>query len=119
MIVQLVEPAKFCSGYYNGTTLLGPQSFELSSTDYPSSLGYLCKHGQICIEDSGNNPHYGYVNFDNIFSAFLNVFTFVSLELWTDQMYQTQEGSSSVAALYYCLGVYIVAFILTFLLFGN
>ncbi|KAI7900056.1 Ion transport protein-domain-containing protein [Cokeromyces recurvatus] len=116
--LQLVEPALYCSGYMNGTTIVGPFNTETNSTTYPGYQGYLCAAGQICIETPSNNPNYGFVNYDTIFNSFLNVYTFVSLELWTTLMYQTQDGDSNVAALYYCLGVYIIAFVLTFLLFA-
>lgn len=117
--LQLVQPALYCSGYRNDTTVVGAYNVETGKSSYPGYHGYLCAAGQICIEDPVNNPNYGFVNFDTIFFSFLNVYTFVSLELWTDLMYQTQEADSTVAALYYCLGVYIIAFVLTFLLFGK
>ncbi|KAL9549481.1 hypothetical protein PS6_006058 [Mucor atramentarius] len=116
--LQLVQPALYCSGYRNDTTVVGAYNVETGESSYPGYHGYLCAAGQICIEDPINNPNYGFVNFDTIFFSFLNVYTFVSLELWTDLMYQTQEADSTVAALYYCLGVYIIAFVLTFLLFA-
>jgi hypothetical protein len=117
--VQLVEPAQYCSGYMNGSSIVGAYNIASGETIYPGYHGHLCSSGQICMEDPANNPQFGFVNFDNIFFSFLNVYTFVSLELWTDLMYQTQDADSTVAALYYCLGVYIVAFVLTFLLFGK
>ncbi|KAI8075574.1 Ion transport protein-domain-containing protein [Thamnidium elegans] len=116
--LQLVEPAKYCSGYMNGSTITGAYNTVTGETIYPGYQGYICTQDQICMENSVNNPQHGFVNYDNIFFSFLSVYTFVSLELWTDLMYQTQDADSSVAALYYCLGVYIIAFVLTFLLFA-
>lgn len=116
--LQLVQPALYCSGYIDGTTIAGAFNIQTEELSYPGYHGYICAAGQICIENPENNPNYGFVNFDTIFFSFLNVYTFVSLELWTDLMYQTQDADSTVAALYYCLGVYIIAFVLTFLLFG-
>jgi hypothetical protein len=115
----LVEPPLYCSGYYNGSSIVGAYDANTGTADYPGFNGYLCRSGQICIENAENNPDYGFVNFDNIFFAFLGTYTFVSLELWSELMAQTQSADSSVAALYYCLGVYIVSFVLTFLLFGK
>jgi hypothetical protein len=114
----LVEPAKFCTGYFNGTSIIGPYNIQTGTRDFAARYGYVCNLGQICIEDPANNPQSGFVNYDNIFFSFLSVYTFVSLELWTDLMYQTQDADSNIAALYYCLGVYIISFILTFLLLG-
>ncbi|KAI9268809.1 Ion transport protein-domain-containing protein [Sporodiniella umbellata] len=113
---MLVEPAKYCTGYMNGSTVTGPYNVQSGTYDYAERYGYVCSIGQICIEDPANNPQNGFVNYDNIFFSFLSVYTFVSLELWTDLMYQTQSADSTVAALYYCLGVYIISFILSFLL---
>ncbi|EIE92076.1 hypothetical protein RO3G_16787 [Rhizopus delemar RA 99-880] len=114
--LTLVEPAKFCTGYFNGTSIIGPYNVQTGTRDFAARYGYVCNLGQICIEDPANNPQSGFVNYDNIFFSFLSVYTFVSLELWTDLMYQTQDADSTIAALYYCLGVYIISFILTFLL---
>lgn len=117
--MQLVTPALYCSGYLNGSTVTGAYNIETQQTSYPGYRGYICSSGQICIEKPVNNPSFGFVNYDTIFFSFLAVYTSVSLELWTDLMYQTQDADSNVAALYYCLGVYIIAFVLTFLLFGK
>lgn len=114
-----MEPAQYCSGYMNGSTASGAYNIETGETNYPGYHGFICSTGQICMENPVNNPQNGFVNYDNIFSSFLSVYSFVSLELWTDLMYQTQDADSTVAALYYCLGVYIIAFVLTFLLFGK
>lgn len=119
LLVQLVEPAQFCSGYMNGTTVTGAFNTLTGETGYAGHRGFICTSGQICMEDPVNNPQSGFVNYDNIFFSLLSVYTFVSLELWTDLMYQTQDADSTVAALYYCLGVYIISFVLTFLLFGK
>lgn len=88
-------------------------------TSYAGTHGYVCTSGQMCLEDPTTTPNYGFVSYDTIFHSLLSVYTFVSLELWTDLMYQTQEADNTVAALYYCLGVYIISFVLTFLLFGK
>lgn len=116
---QLVQPAMYCSGYMRDSEVVGPYNVLTGETGYAGTQGKICPLGQICMEDPSNNPNYGFVNYDTIFHSFLSVYTFVSLELWTDLLYQTQEADSTVAALYYCLGVYIISFILSFLLFGK
>ncbi|KAI8977429.1 Ion transport protein-domain-containing protein [Mycotypha africana] len=116
--LQLVEPPLYCAGYYNNTLITGPYNIRTGDNEAPGTYGYICRDGQVCIQDPANNPEYGFVNFDNFFNSFLSVYTTMSLELWTDLMYQTQEGESSISALYYCLVVYIVAFVLSFLLFA-
>ncbi|RCH93740.1 calcium channel protein [Rhizopus azygosporus] len=113
-----IEPVRYCSGYRNGTSVMGPYNIQTGTHDYYGRHGYMCVSGQMCVEDPNNNPQYNFVNYDNIFSSLLSVYTFVSLELWTDLMYQTQDADSSIAALYYCLGVYIISFVMSFLLFA-
>ncbi|CAO3628226.1 unnamed protein product [Cunninghamella blakesleeana] len=113
-----VEPTAYCSGYYNGSTIVGPFDISTQSNDFPGLQGYICVNGQRCMSDPSNNPSYGYMNYDMIFSAFLNVYTFVSMELWTDMMYIAQDADSRLAALYYCVGVYLIGFIFIFLLFA-
>lgn len=108
----------YCSGYYNGSTIVGPFDIATQSNDFPGYQGYICNDGQRCMATPSNNPSYGFMNFDMIFSAFLNVYTFVSMELWTDMMYITQDADSRLAALYYCIGVYLIGFILIYLLFA-
>ncbi|CAO3588343.1 unnamed protein product [Absidia cylindrospora] len=110
----LVTPPMFCSGYYAANdTIIGPFDVTIQANTYPGYQGLLCPRSQQCIADPSTNT---YMNFDMIFSAFLNVYTFVSMELWTDMMYITQDADSRLAALFYCLGVYIIGFILIYLL---
>jgi len=42
-----------------------------------------CPHGFVC-EEYGQNPNFGYTNFDDFFSALLTVFTCVTQEGWSD-----------------------------------
>lgn len=108
-----------CSGYYNGSTVMGAYSEATQTNAFPGFHGYICENQQICLERPENNPDYGFANYDTIFNAFLNVYTFVSLELWTDLLYQNMDGDSVVVALFYCLGVYVISFVLTFFIFGK
>ncbi|KAI8378320.1 Ion transport protein-domain-containing protein [Blakeslea trispora] len=116
--LQLVQPPVYCSGYFDGSVIVGAYNPETGKTSYPGYHGTICSVGQICMEHSDNNPNSGFVNYDTIFSSFLSVYTFVSMEQWTDLMYISQDADSTVSALYYCLGVYIIGFVLTFLLFA-
>lgn len=115
----MIDPPLYCSGYYNGSTVVGAYNPITGSHSYQGRAGYYCSNGQVCLELDDHNPNYGFVNFDTIYYAILNVYTFVSLELWTDLMYQNMDGDSKVSALYYCLGVYVISFILIFLIFGK
>ena len=104
LTASTVEPALYCSGYYNGTNIVGPYNRPMNTYEYPGYSGYICKNGQICIEDPVNNPNFGFLNYDTIFSSFLSVYTFTSLELWTSLMYQNMDADSMAVALFYCLG---------------
>lgn len=116
---SLVDPPLYCSGYYNGTQVTGAYNPSTNTYSNPGYKGYLCESGQVCLEITENNPDYGFVNYDTIYYAFLSVYTTVSLELWTELMYNNMDGDSAVVALYYCLSVYVISFIMLFLIFGK
>jgi hypothetical protein len=108
-----------CSGYYNGTDLVGIYLQELDIYDYPRADGYICPDGLVCLQVTGSNPEYGFLNMDNLYFSLLNLFTVVSLEGWTDMMYDAQDGESSSSAAFFCLAVYILSFIMIPLFIGN
>ncbi|KAI9029793.1 Ion transport protein-domain-containing protein [Phycomyces nitens] len=113
-----VEPPTYCSGFYNGSDIIGPYNVIKENYDFPSTQGYLCKSGQICIEDPVNNPNFGFVNYDTIFYSFLSIYTVQTLEGWTPMLYQNQDGDSDAVAVYYCICVYVLSFLVTFLVFA-
>ncbi|KAI8140598.1 Ion transport protein-domain-containing protein [Fennellomyces sp. T-0311] len=114
----IVDPPQYCSGYYNGSDVLGAYNVHTGVHSYPGYNGYICTNNQICLEDPSNNPDYGFANYDTIYFALLAVYTSASLELWTELMYINQDADSDVAALFYCLLVYVVSFLLIFLIFA-
>ncbi|KAI9495474.1 Ion transport protein-domain-containing protein [Zychaea mexicana] len=114
----IVDPPLYCSGYYNESTVMGAYNVETGVHSYPGFNGYLCRSGQICVEDQDNNPNFGFVNYDTIYFALLSVYTTMSLELWTELMYQNQDADSNVSVLFYCLVVYVISFLLIFLIFA-
>ena len=98
---------------------MGAFNVETQVHSYPGYGGYICSNNQICLEDQANNPDFGFVNYDNILYALLAVYTAMSLELWTEIMYQNQDADSNAAALFYCLVVYVISFLLIVLIFGK
>ena len=48
-----------------------------------------CPDGYTCKERE--NPNFGLSNYDNIFMALLTTFEVISLEQWTDMMYQVRR----------------------------
>lgn len=71
-------------------------------------MGLVCDvsippYGCFCVRDASLNPNYGITHFDNILAAFLTIFQCVSLEGWTDVMYQLQDAVTT-----YCWTYFIV-----------
>lgn len=118
-LATLAEPTRMCSGYYNGSDVVGIYVQELDVYDYPRPDGYICPSGLVCLQVTGTNPHYGFLNMDNLYFSLLNLFTIMSLEGWTDMMYDAQDGESSSSAAFFCLAVYILSFIMIPLFIGK
>lgn len=75
--------------------------------------GLYCKVGQICIQDTANQPSYGYISFENIFFAMLNMLTVISTEDWTDLLYISQDSVSEIgAAIFFSSCIYLMSFII-------
>lgn len=110
-----MEPRISCTGYkIDENQTAGP--FDIN-TGYqhldPGGDGLYCKIGQVCIQDSANRPGYGYISFENIFFAMLNMMTVISTEDWTDLLYITQDSVSEVgAAIFYSFCIYLMSFIM-------
>nr|XP_022910562.1 sodium channel protein para-like [Onthophagus taurus] len=52
-----------------------------------SSGAGQCPEGYVCLQGFGNNPNYGYTNFDTFGWAFLSAFRLMTLDYWED-LYQ-------------------------------
>jgi hypothetical protein len=65
----------------------------------------------ICAKNN-ENPDFGITNFDNIFSAFLQVYVVTTLEGWTQIMTYVQRTFGYVLCVYFLLIVFIGAFFL-------
>ncbi|ORX58316.1 hypothetical protein DM01DRAFT_1372373 [Hesseltinella vesiculosa] len=113
--LTLVRPPQMCNSYYNGTDML-LQVYDIDANRLVHGGGLdggTCQSGQVCIQSSAFTPFYSYLNFDNILSSLLNTFTVISTEGWTDIMYACQDSmSSSVAAVFYSLCVYLMTLVL-------
>ncbi|CAO3675097.1 unnamed protein product [Umbelopsis ramanniana] len=108
----LAEPSRMCSGYYDGPNLIGIYIQELDVYDYPRPDGYICPSGLVCRQVPGTNPSYGFLNMDNLYFSLLNLFTVMSLEGWSDMMYDAQDGESTTAAAFFTFAIYILSFIM-------
>eukprot|EP01062_Namystynia_karyoxenos_P079240 TRINITY_DN8319_c1_g3_i1.p1 TRINITY_DN8319_c1_g3~~TRINITY_DN8319_c1_g3_i1.p1 ORF type:complete len:2368 (+),score=863.33 TRINITY_DN8319_c1_g3_i1:64-7104(+) len=71
--------------------------------------GHHCEWNQECLQVA-DNPHYGKVGFDNIGIAALTLFTALTLEGWTESMYETMDGTTWIAALFWVILIIFGAF---------
>lgn len=57
--------------------------------EHPCGTGFHCEEGYVCHE-KWDGPNYGITNFDNFGLAMLTVFQCVTLEGWTDVLYNVR-----------------------------
>ena len=58
--------------------LCGGPSFAVPARDPYEPAGYKCPLGSFCVDF--DSPNHGYINFDNVLSAWLTIFQCISLE---------------------------------------
>eukprot|EP00793_Prasinoderma_coloniale_P003769 PRCOL_00003146-RA len=75
--------------------------------------------GRVCPRDGdgvqltcvrGENPKHNAISFDNILWAWLTIFTCVSMEGWTDVMYDLQDGKSPWVWIYFLFLIIVGSF---------
>ena len=71
--------------------------------------GRPCDEGWTCV-DTGENPHYGFTNFDNIGYAFLVIFQCITMEGWTEIMYTVQDVWGDLGCFYFVMLVVLGSF---------
>eukprot|EP01062_Namystynia_karyoxenos_P015970 TRINITY_DN1582_c0_g5_i1.p1 TRINITY_DN1582_c0_g5~~TRINITY_DN1582_c0_g5_i1.p1 ORF type:complete len:2356 (+),score=741.40 TRINITY_DN1582_c0_g5_i1:94-7161(+) len=72
-------------------------------------LGHTCPDGYDC-NNTGENPNFGYTNFDQIGYAVLAIFQCLTMEGWTDIMYIVQDVHSDFGVVYFVLLVILGSF---------
>ena len=89
------------------------QCMELSTGIYEElSCGVEhCPHNMECVY-SLENPHFGFTNFDNIFSAMLIVFECVTLQTWVPLMNIAQKTISFSVIVYFIPISFVGAFLI-------
>lgn len=110
-----VSPEVICGGYYSNGTIMGIFNYVGQGDGDDSSprrQGKICPEGQICVQYPDYNPSYGLVSFDNIFYSLLTVFTISSMEGWTDVEYWVMNGDSRWAAIFFCVAIFIMSFLM-------
>lgn len=95
----------FC-GAYLGTD--GHPHPYLDRLGHPTGYvkGWWCPVNSVC--QSGENPYGGTVSFDNILQSMQAVFVMISVNTFSDTMYNVMNTDSVAAALFFVVGIYIL-----------
>eukprot|EP00158_Paraphelidium_tribonemae_P009848 Partr_v1_DN28981_c0_g1_i2_m25126 putative Calcium channel len=91
----------------------------INQTTYSNSVqkGYTCTSDQLCMLVSTiDEIPSGILNFDNIFSSFVTTFQTVSMQGWTDVMYQTMDSDYPISAFYHVSIIVILQLVIMSLL---
>lgn len=68
--------------------------------------GFRCPMYSVC--QSGENPYGGTVNFDNILQSMQMVFVMISVNTFSDIMYDLTDTDNLAASLFFILGIFIL-----------
>ncbi|XP_049315483.1 muscle calcium channel subunit alpha-1 isoform X11 [Bactrocera dorsalis] len=99
-------------------TCLRPDTGEYMKDEHPCGTGFQCQEGYVCHE-KWDGPNYGITNFDNFGLAMLTVFQCVTLEGWTDVLYNIQDAMGSTWQWIYFVSMVILgAFFVMNLILG-
>ncbi|KAF9154776.1 calcium channel protein [Linnemannia schmuckeri] len=109
------SPEMLCGGYYHNGTILGIINY-IGQGDgddsSPRTSGMICQEGQVCMQFPDYNPGFGMISFDNIFLSLLTTFTISSMEGWTDVEYWVMDGDSKWAAIFFCVSIFLMSFLM-------
>ena len=86
----------------------GPLVRRYPARDPYEPAGYKCPLGSFCVDF--DSPNHGYTNFDNVLSAWLTIFQCISLEGWTEVMYNVSDAVSPWGWIYFVLMIILGAF---------
>ncbi|KAF9393527.1 calcium channel protein [Podila verticillata] len=110
-----VSPEVICGGYYSNGTIMGIVNY-IGQGDgdnaSPRTSGMICPDGQVCMQYPDYNPTRDLVSFDNFFFSLLTVFTISSMEGWTDVEYWVMNGDSKWAAIFFCVSIFLMSFLM-------
>ena len=77
--------------------------------------GFICPYGQLCMEQD-ENPHSNVQSFDNVFTSLLQVAIVISLNGWSDTMYDMIDADYYTAVMFFTFGIILLNFWLANLL---
>lgn len=88
---------------------IGAISFgeQVASSDTPK--GFICPFGQLCMEQP-KNPFNNVQSFDNVFAALVEVAVIMSLNGWSDTMYDMIDADYYTACIFFIFGVILLNF---------
>ncbi|WFD06570.1 calcium channel protein [Malassezia vespertilionis] len=103
--------SQICGGSWdprNSSAKMGHVEFDGGFTDnHPK--GYICPYGQLCVEQA-ENPYNNVLSFDNVFTSLLEVFVVISLNGWSDIMYDMIDADYYSAVIYFIFGIMLLNF---------
>jgi hypothetical protein len=117
-----VSPEVLCGGYYSNGTILGIVNYKGQGDgddSSPRSSGMICPEPQVCMQFPDYNPARDLISFDNFFYSLLTVFTVSSMEGWTDVEYWVMDGDSRWAAIFFCVAIFLMSFLMIPLFIGK
>ncbi|ESO94539.1 hypothetical protein LOTGIDRAFT_118343 [Lottia gigantea] len=71
-----------------------------------------CPENFTCLPDIGDNPNYGYTNYDNFGWAILNAFQLITLDFWEDNYDKVIRASGPWNVVFFILVVFFGSFYL-------
>jgi len=88
--------------------------------------GRTCPVGSTCkIHDKvsyylpyDKSPYFGIINFDNIFTSMISVFQCVTMESWTNTMYNIIDAKGEIFSIYFFALIFVGSFFVVNLLVG-
>lgn len=104
----------FCGSYYDPNTLQKLPYVYTDGSPGPVAKGLTCPVNSICVSDE--NPYSNTVSFDNIFNSLELTFVVMSVNTFTDLMYDTIRTDYPAASLFFIFGALILGFWLANLL---
>ncbi|XP_074071895.1 sodium channel protein type 9 subunit alpha-like [Macrotis lagotis] len=76
-----------------------------------STFAGRCPEGYLCVKD-GENPDYGYTNFDNFGWAFLSLFRLMTLDFWESLYQQTLRAAGKSSVIFFVIVILFCSFYL-------
>lgn len=100
-----INSDQYC-GSYIGTDNQTYAYIDRDNNAFGYIKGFRCPKYSVC--KSGDNPYGGTVNFDNILQSMQMVFVLISVNAFSDIMYDTMDSDSIASSLFFVFGIFIL-----------